>query len=523
MTENRESGFVPIEPAAVDLTADTGVKEQNNRRLRGRPLLWLGGSAALCIALAVFFLLPRLVPTFVIESADAPPRPATDASGRAAEPVVRDAQRPADSAAEGGDAPWRRAQQFSVRKESQEILGQLLDAQKTLEERGVTVWGRKEYERGIEHARSGDAEYSRQNFSQALEHYARALEIFDSLLEGMEQLFSDTMQAGETALAAGDAAVAGEAFGIALAIDPIDRSALLGMERAGTLTQVMDLVDEGDSRLRAGQAQEAVALYRQALELDSHSERARQQLQQAEGRIRENDFNLAMSSGFSLLEQGRAEDAHEAFSGALKLKPRSRAARNGLDQAQHRITSGKINQALEQARAAEQDEDWQGAVSAYDAALKLDDSLGNAREARQRAGLRSEIHTRLEQILARPERLFDGSVYDEVAGFRDRIQALSEPGPVLTRQLAGLDRILALAATPVTVQLRSDNLTLVTVYKVGELGYFTSTALSLRPGNYVAVGRRDGHRDVRVEFFVDPDKAVEPVVISSGEKIALGN
>ena len=211
------------------------------------------------------------------------------------------------------------------------------------------------------------------------------------------------------------------------------------------------------------------------------------------------------------------------FPVALKLKPRSRAARNGLDQAQHRITSEKINQALQQAGAAEQKEDWQGAMTAYDTALKLDGSLGNAREARQRAELRNEIHTRLEQILARPERLFDASVYNEVAAFRDRVQALSEPGPVLARQLAELDRILVLAETPVPVQLRSDNLTLVTVYKVGELGYFTSRVLSLRPGNYVAVGRRDGYRDVRVEFFVDPDKAIEPVVISSSEKIALGN
>ena len=275
---------------------------------------------ALCIAVVVFFLLPRWAPTPVIGSGGPPIQPAPDVSGGPPAPAAGNAQQPAGNAAAAGDAPWRRAQQFSVRKESQEILQQLLGAQKSLEERGVAVWGRKEYERAIEYARSGDAEYSRQNFTQALEHYASALETFNGLLEGMEQLFSDTMAAGAAALSAGDAAAAGEAFGIALAIDPIDRSALLGMERAGTLTQVMDLVDEGDSRLRAGSAEEAVALYRQALELDSHSERAAQQLQQAESRIRENEFNLAMSSGFSLLEQGRAGEAHEAFSGGAQTE-----------------------------------------------------------------------------------------------------------------------------------------------------------------------------------------------------------
>ena len=523
MSDSPDPGFVPIKPVAVDLTAGAGAREQKNGHLRARPLLWLGSAAALCIAIIVFFLLPRWVPNPVIESGGAPDRAEPHATDTDTTPLAGNTSQSTGSAAASGDAPWRKAQQFSVRKESQEILQQLLDTQKALEQSGVSVWGRKEYERAIEHARSGDAEYSRQNFTRALDHYARALEIFSGLLDGMEQLFADTMAAGAAALAAGDATAAGEAFGIALAIDPIDRTALSGMERAGTLTQVMDLVDDGDSLLQAGKAKQAGALYRQALEIDSHSERARQRLQQAESQIRESEFNLAMSSGFSLLEQGRNGQAHEAFSTALKLKPRSRAARNGLDQAQHRITSEKINEALEQAGAAEQDEDWQGAVSAYDVALKLDDSLGNAREARRRATLRGEIHTRLEQILARPERLFDAGVYNEVAGFRDRIQALSDPGPVLAGQLARLNRILALADTPVTVELRSDNFTLVTIYKVAELGYFTSRVLSLRPGKYVAVGRRDGYRDVRVEFFVDPDKAMEPVVVSSNEKIALGN
>ena len=137
--------------------------------------------------------------------------------------------------------------------------------------------------------------------------------------------------------------------------------------------------------------------------------------------------------------------------------------------------------------------------------------------------MRNEIHNKLEQVLAQPDRLFDRSVYNEIVSFHNKIQALSEPGPVLTGQLAKLSHLLRLADTPVAVQFRSDNLTLVTLYKVGELGYFTSKSLSLRPGQYVAVGQRDGYRDARVEFFVDPDQATEPVIVSSNEKIALGN
>ncbi len=521
MTDSNDSGFVPIKPAAVDLTAAATTQQPKSIRPGKQSLMWLGIGAVLFVAVMVFFLLPGWVADPDIDPAavttrTGPDEPRQGTSPESAAPV-------AGGAAATGDAPWRKAQQFSLRKESQEILGELLDAQKMLEERGVNVWGRKEYEQAIEHARSGDAEYSRQNFSRAHYHYAQALELFSGLLQGMEELFAETMEAGKNALSAGDVAAATEAFGIALAIDPIDRDALLGMERTGTLTEVNDLIDRGDELLRDGHTEQARSLYQQALALDSHSERARQQLQSAENRISEGAFSNAMSSGFRLLEQGRYAQAREAFSGALKIKPGSRDARSGLEQAKHRITAEKINALLKQAEAAEQNENWQEAMSAYEAALKLDKNLGNAQEGKRRAALRNEIHDKLEQILAGPERLFDQSAFNEVVSFRDKIQALSEPGPVLAGQVARLNRLLELADKPVAVQLISDNLTLVTLYKIGELGYFTSKSLVLRPGHYVAVGHRDGYRDVRVEFFVDPDQAMEPVVVSSNEKIALGN
>jgi hypothetical protein len=69
------------------------------------------------------------------------------------------------------------------------------------------------------------------------------------------------------------------------------------------------------------------------------------------------------------------------------------------------------------------------------------------------------------------------------------------------------------------VQLVSDNVTDVTVFKVGRLGVFNSQELSLRPGVYVAVGNRPGYRDVRVEFRVAPEIEMDPVVVQCEERI----
>ena len=54
------------------------------------------------------------------------------------------------------------------------------------------------------------------------------------------------------------------------------------------------------------------------------------------------------------------------------------------------------------------------------------------------------------------------------------------------------------------MRLTSDELTTVTLYRVGALGAFASHDVELRPGTYTAIGSRDGYRDVRQTFTVRP-------------------
>jgi hypothetical protein len=94
-----------------------------------------------------------------------------------------------------------------------------------------------------------------------------------------------------------------------------------------------------------------------------------------------------------------------------------------------------------------------------------------------------------------------------------------EIGPRLEGQRDELSRLLKRAATPVSIELISDNLTSVSIYKVGVLGNFANTRLDLRPGTYVAVGVRPGYRDVRLEFRVAPEIDMKPVVVRCEEPI----
>jgi len=324
-------------------------------------------------------------------------------------------------------------------------------------------------------------------------------------------------------LADGDSAAAMKAFQLALDIDAIDRAANIGHERAKTLDDVLALIIAGDKLLEKNMLEQAKASYQEALDLDSNANTAKQQIHVAEQKIITREFNRRMSTGFNALGNNQYVKAQQSFTKALKLKPKSTEARTALIQTNHNITTDKINTLLAQAKQLENQERWHDALSKYNSALALDASLADAQLGQERTSIRAKIHDRLEQILAQRGRLFDRAVYEETINFQTKLRAVSNPGPILTKQLNALTGLLSKAITPVSISLKSNNQTKVTIYKIGELGYFASKELSIRPGRYVAVGYREGYRDVRIEFTVDPDKPLVSISIQAEEKIAFGN
>ncbi|MDT8320653.1 MAG: hypothetical protein RQ826_09015 [Xanthomonadales bacterium] len=484
------------------------------RRPPGRQILnWVGLGVLLITAGLVIFLLPRWVSAPAVDSA--PSTPVVDRSAGAARANPQPTGQPPLS-------PWEKAQESRIRRETQELLEQILSGQKLLEERGVTVWAEAEHEQALEFARQGDELYNQLDYRGARDRYEQALHIVQDLQERVDEVFADAMERGEQALADGDSAAAIEAFDLALAIDSIDRAATQGRARADTLDAVLSLVRKGDRLLQDEQPEEARQAYREALELDDQAPRARQQIAAAEQLIEDRAFKQQMSEGFAALYDGRPESARKAFTRALEIKPASADARSALQQSNHQITARSIESLILQAETLETEERWHEALAKYEAALKLDSALATAQAGRARSALRAQTSDRLDQILAQPERLYDADVLRDALAFHERVSALSDPGPVLSRQLDRTGELLEKMRAPVTIELQSDNQTRVTLHKVGELGSFESREVRLRPGRYVAVGSRDGYRDVRVEFIVDPDKPAPSVTIRADEKITFG-
>ncbi|MEX2525836.1 MAG: hypothetical protein WD750_12820 [Gammaproteobacteria bacterium] len=519
-SDNNE--FPTIKPAELSLTTDaeTAGAEQKSgaatiptdRRVMIALLILI------TMFIGVIFFLPDWVDTTPVSSRDNG-RPAAESDDDA--PATGRTEKQPEASPAG--TPWTDAQLSKLRKQSQDLLAEMLEAEETLKEHQVEKWAGEYFDKALQRATEGDSAYQERRFDEAVDLYRQALAQFNELLDSMEQVYGEAMEKGSRALAEGDAERAAAQFETALLIKPEDEAALRGQKRAGTLDEVNALIAEGDEALEEDRLEAARADYSRALEIDPHADKARQRLQETDGRIRDRDFRKAMSEGYSALDAGRLDAAQKAFTEAAKLKPGSGEAGNVLNQTRERITTRRINEYLESARRAASDEKWQTATEHYEQALSLDNSLAEAHSGLQRARIRFNLDQRLQQAIANPERLWDQGVREDARQLLREAGNIEPAGPKLSRQTADLERLLEKATTPIKVQLRSDNQTSVTVYKVGDMGKFEEKSITLMPGRYVAVGTRSGYRDVRVEFTLRPDEAPAPVVIEAGEKINLGS
>ena len=94
---------------------------------------------------------------------------------------------------------------------------------------------------------------------------------------------------------------------------------------------------------------------------------------------------------------------------------------------------------------------------------------------------------------------------------------------MLSSQLDELQALLENSQVPVRIVFLSDTFTEVTLLRIGTLGVFSETTMDLKPGNYVAVGRRPGYRDVREEFTVGFGQTPDVVLVQSDERVVTTN
>jgi tetratricopeptide (TPR) repeat protein len=435
----------------------------------------------------VIFLLPK---TVTIDEA----QPVT-AGDEGAVPAQAGARRPGVEFSENIEDLSGRDERVQARGETEVVLGELLSRMDTLERRAVARWGGLRFKQAQSVYAEGDTAYLARDYATAADKYRQAIDIVDPLLEEVDEVFATTFANARSALDAGDSVDALQLFELAVAISPGHAGAKAGYDRARNLDTV------------------------RAVEIDPEWQPASAGLARVLETIKQMEFDQRMTEGLAALADRDFLGARAAFRMARQLKPDSPEPADGMLQVDQGIRLVESETLERKARAQEESEQWDTAIETYEAILELDANLEFAQGGLNHARQMAALHQRLDEYIANPDKLSVPVTMQAATKLIVDITRMPSIGPRLGDQRDELTRLLKRAATPLRVQIVSDNLTDVSIYKVGKLGSFSTQELNLRPGTYVAVGSRPGYRDVRLEFHVAPEIDLEPVVVRCEEPI----
>lgn len=406
-----------------------------------------------------------------------------------------------------------------VRFRVESILGELLSNFETLENRGVERWAAAAYRKAQDFYTAGDEAYLRKEWSAAEINYLDALTVLEPLFDRVESEFEQALAGARAAFEAGDRAEALRLYELAVAITPNHPEARAGLERTRNLDAVLGLVDRGLEYEEELELDAAEASFAKAVELDPNWSPAIDGLERVRATRTKIQFDTRMSEGLDALAAGDYLAARAAFRMASQLIPGSPEPADGLMQVDQGLRLQNIATLEQEAHALEQSEHWDAAASTYEEILEIDPNLAFAIDGLAEARRMNALHEQIDGYLTDPDRLSLPPVMEEATALVIRVTTMGDIGPRLADQRDELSRLLKRAATPVTVELVSDNQTAVSIYKIGQLGQFNHRELELRPGTYVAVGARPGYRDVRLEFRVAPEIDMQPVVVRCEEPI----
>jgi tetratricopeptide (TPR) repeat protein len=470
------------------------------------PWVWFGLGGLLLLALLVIFVLPSIVSEYELpleRRADLVSAPVAETSVNTASVI----------------SPFEEAQRALQRKDAQDVLAELLANQAELDGLDVAAWGQQDYDRFLEQASIGDDYYRTQDFVLARQSYEAGRDGLRNLLDSVPSVLEQTLIDADRALLELDSTTALNKYSLALLLDPENESAVIGEQRARSLDEVSNLLREAEDLVDEGELQQALAIYKKALDLDSYNEVAAEQVSRVSQLITEREFAQIMSSGYLLLQQGEPEQAIAAFQRASQLGIRQDEAQAAILQTENEIANTEISRLSELIKIAEQNERWQEAVDQYDKVLAIDTNLLFAINGRDYADKRARLDRLLVEAIANPERFSEDEVFEEtrISYFIGR--DIENPGPRLIEQLDELETLLEYSLVPIDIAFRSDNQTEVTLLRIANMGMFEQTSLALKPGRYVAIGKRSGYREVREEFTVGFGLTPEAVIVQCDERI----
>ena len=467
-------------------------------------------TALVAIGVGLFTLLPQNSPT--IQSPELPqtgPEPATAPTQAAQSPAP----------VEAGPTPFEAARLEHLQEEGETIARSILKLQLNLEDHGVFLWANERFTKLGEDLDNAENLFREGDYEAAMGAYTATRGFLLALQTEMPTRLAEEVTRGDAALGNGDHAVALTAFTIANAIARTDADIKAKVRRAENLNEVLRLVRRAELEEREANYSAALDIFMTARDLDNLWQPTADGVGRMQRAIRMRQFQNAMSEAFQAIARKQYQAARNHFNQAQSILPESKEPADGLAQVAQAETNDAINDKRDEAEAFVAEEDWQQAITSYEAAIAISDSLAFAKEGLEYANWRLNLDKQLTKYLSDPPLLQSNAELQAASGIVKEASGILPAGADLQRQIDSLAKLISTARIQIPVTIRSNGKTSVTVRKRANLGNIDAEMIYLIPGRYTITGERPGYRDVREELVLIAGRPVPDIFVASTERV----
>ena len=293
--------------------------------------------------------------------------------------------------------------------EARELQNKTLERKARLDNDGVKIWGADTLDTSYGQAMALLAEANRsfddQRFDRAAQGYQETIAALEQLEASRPERVQRSLQAGSTALDQLDSTSAKQHYEIARAADADNSEALLGLQRAETLPQVLAYIAQGQTHEGEGNLDSARQMYASARALDTDCKPAQEHLQRVEDLIAKRDFQGFMSKAMTAFNDHNLTQARQALNSAKKIRPEDAAVLDLDRQLKNAGRSAELQRLGREAVRHEQAEQWEQALGLYNQALKIDAQTGFAQQGKARAGKLVTLNREVQHYLSSPDDL----------------------------------------------------------------------------------------------------------------------
>ncbi len=413
--------------------------------------------------------------------------------------------------------------QAQAKVKAKTLLRGVLQHQARLENDGVKIWGKEKlvtsYSDALAKISAANTHLDAGRFDLAAKNYSETLSLFNQLEISRPDRLRNALRTGTEALERLDDESAQTHFKIALSVDPGNSPAMHGLKRVRNLRQVIDRIQQGQAFESNGEFAQAKSAYKEAIALDEDYQPARDHLRQINELIQTRDYQRAMSAALAALERKEYVTAQRSLDRAGRIRPNAPEVRDISQKVQEARQLISLENIRRNASRHEEGERWEQALRDYEEALRIDKNVNFAIRGKSRTEKFVKLHQQINYYLTNPDRLQSKVPLAHARKVLEVATAIPNAGANLRKSRERLRILIDDFSTPRPVVLRSDEETDVTVYQVGRFGRFSERRMTLRPGEYTAVGSRAGYRDVRIRFRVPPSGEETTIDIRCEERI----